>query len=447
MKKMIMLVAILYGGMANAQTTLSLAESKKMALKNNVALKNSQLKVEAMQHVKKNAFTNYFPQVNASVFAMKALDPLVEAEVPGGNLPVYNGNPATLPGATEFAYFPGMSVSAMDQLQVAQVNLIQPLYTGGRIHNGNKLAQLGLDVAIQQQALTEKSVLISTEQQYWQLVSLQEKEKTLAKYEELLVSLEKQVNDAYKAGLILKNDLLKVQLKQSELKSNKNRLLNGKKLATMLFCQTIGMTYDSTLVLAEDLQELEAPQSHFALTDAAVANRIEYDLLQKSVDAEQLQKKMARGENLPQVAVGMSGFYYDGITENFEGTSNGLVFATLSIPISDWWGGSHKVKEHKIKEQIAINNFSDTERSLKLQIEKGWIDLVQAYEMVGLMEATQVQADENLRVTQDSYRQGVVTISDLLEAQALQIETSDKLIEAKAQYKLAITAYLQYTGR
>lgn len=430
-----------------SQNVLSLAECKEKALQSNVAMRNSQLELEAMQEVKKNAYTNYFPKVSASLFGMKALDPIVEMDIPGGNLPVYDGNPANLATATEFAYFPGLNLGVLEEAQLASINLVQPVYTGGRISNGNKLAQLGVDVKEKQLDMTEDQVLLLTEQQYWLIVSLQEKEKTIAKYEELLNSVAEQVNDAYNAGLILKNDLLKVQLKQSELQANKSQLTNGKKLATMQFCQTIGIEYDSMLVLSEDLQEVTLPQAYFAQSQEAVANRVEYQLLQKSVEAEQLQTKIAKGEFMPQVAVGASGFYLDGIISDTDGNNNGLVYATVSIPISDWWGGMHKIKEHQAKERIAQNTFDDTQKLLVLQIEKGWTDVTQAYEQVQLMQNTARQAEENLRVTQDSYSNGLVTVSDLLEAQAIVVETDDKLIEAKTKYRLAIATYLQHTGK
>lgn len=449
MKKLTILVsAIMFMTEAySQQSNLSLAECKKMGLQSNVAMRNGKLELEASQHVKKNAYTNYFPKVSASLFGMKAMDPLMEVNMPGGDLPVYDGNPANLMTPTQFAYFPGVNMGILEEAQVGAINLVQPVYTGGRIANGNKLANLGVDVKEKQLALTEDQVLLQVEQQYWLIVSLQEKEKTIAKYEELLSSVEKQVSDAYNAGLILKNDQLKVQLKQSELQANKSQLTNGKKLATMQFCQTIGIEYDSTLVLSEDLQEVTLPQAYFAQSQEAVANRVEYQLLQKSVEAEQLQTKMAMGEYLPQVAVGVSGIYLDGMIPDADATSNGLLYATVSIPISDWWGGSHKIKEHKAKERIAQNTFDDTQKLLVLQIEKGWTDVTQAYEQVQLMQTTARQAEENLRVTQDSYSNGLVTVSDLLEAQAIVVETDDKLIEAKTKYRLAIATYLQFTGR
>ena len=452
MKNIVIVVATLLGGVATyGQTTLSLSQCKEMALKNNVAMKNSQLEIDAAKEVKKNAYTNYFPKVSANAMAMKAADPMVSIPVGQYLSPVLSSvAPILAQGGVDPASLAAgvpNEINALEQVQIGSINIIQPLYVGGQIRTGNQLAQLGVDVKEQQQLLTRNEVLLKTEQQYWLLVSLQEKQKTIEKYEELLTSIEKQVNDAQKSGLILKNDQLKVKLKISELKANKNQLKNGKKLATMQFCQTIGTPYDSNLVLNDSITEIPEPSSIFVLSNQALSNRTEFQLLEKSIEAEDLQAKLARGEFMPQVAVGATGYYVDGYYKDADPLKNAMVYATLSIPISDWWGGAHKIKEHKYKQQIAQNNFDDTKKLLTLQMEKGWTDLTQTYEYVELMQQTNEQAQENLKISQDSYNSGIITVSDLLESQALIVEIEDKLIEAKSNYMLAIASYLQMTAR
>ncbi|MCZ2276311.1 MAG: TolC family protein [Bacteroidia bacterium] len=448
MKKiMIVAVALITSATAYSQTTLTLEESKSLALKNNKTLQNSALEIEAAQQVKKNAYTNYFPKVSANVFGMQAINPLIEYKMEGGNLPVYDGNPANLPTATQFAYFPGMELSMMQRTAIGVLNIAQPIYAGGKITTGNKLATLNVDVKEQQQQLTENEILLKTEQQYWQLISLQEKQKTLEKYELLLGGIRKQVDDAFKAGLIIKNDVLKVQIKQSELEANKNKLLNGKKLATMQFCQTIGIPFDSTLVLQETIDISQSPLAYYTDHSPALTNRTEYKLLEKSVEATRLQTKMKTGDYLPTVAVGLAGYHLNMLEKGTKNFTNGLAYVSVSIPISDWWGGSYSIKEQKIKQQIAENTFEDTKGLLNLQMEKAWTDVNETWKQIAIMQETALQAEENLKVSQTGYESGVVTLSDLLEAQALVTETADKLTEAQTQYKLAVTTYLQVTGR
>jgi outer membrane protein TolC len=200
-------------------------------------------------------------------------------------------------------------------------------------------------------------------------------------------------------------------------------------------------------VLQEDFQNIELPQSYFIENETALANRTEYQLLEQSIKAQELQTKMKVGDYLPQLAVGATGYYYNSLIKDAKTTTNGLAFATISIPISDWWGGSYAIQEQKIKKEIAENTFSETKGLLKLQMEKGWMDVNVNYRQILIMEETVKQAEENLKVSKDGYNNGVVTLSELLEAQAIYTEITDKLIEAKTQYKLSITTYLQYTAR
>jgi len=114
--------------------------------------------------------------------------------------------------------------------------VVQPVYAGGRIANGNKLASLGLDAGEYQTQLSRNEVLLKTEEQYWLLVSLDEKLKTIGKFEALLDSLLRRVEDGFASGLVMKNDVLKVKIKRSEVLMNKSKVENGRKLAAMAFC-------------------------------------------------------------------------------------------------------------------------------------------------------------------------------------------------------------------
>lgn len=448
MKKIMILAAVTSLSVtAYSQTTLTLQQSRELALKNNIGIKNGTAEIEVAREIKKNAYTNYFPKVSVHVFGMQAINPLIEYKMEGGNLPVYDGNPANLATATEFAYFPGVELNMLQRTAVGILNIAQPVYTGGRLNTGNQLAQLNVDVKEKQRELSEKEVLLKTEQQYGQLISLQEKEKTLAKYELLLNDVRKQVDDAFRAGLIIKNDVLKVQIKQSELEANKNKLINGKKLATMQFCQTIGVPYDPALRVQDIINVKQSPDQYYTDNQSALSNRTEYGLLEKSVEAARLQTKMKQGEYMPTIAAGLAGYHLNMLEKGANSYTNGLAYVSVSIPISDWWGGRHSLREHKIKETVAANTFEDTKGLLILQMEKAWTDVNEAWKNIVILKETAVQAEENLKVSQTGYNSGVVTLSDLLEAQVLVQETADKLIEAQTQYKLAVTTYLQVTGR
>lgn len=428
-----------------AQRTLSLEVSKQLALHNNAKVKNGALEIEAARQTRKAAVTKYFPSVSAGGAIFEADKNMMEIATAGGNLPVYNGNPATLRTATQFAYMPASTMGLLKSGTIGMITATQPIFTGGRIWNGNRLAGLGEDVSEYKNKLAQNEVLLKTEEQYWLVVSLNEKHKTIELYEELLNKLLSQVQDAYVSGIVTKNDLLKVKVKRSEVLLNKSKIENGRSLTAMAFCQYIGLAYDSTLVLSDSLRIEGFPQTYRVDHTEALRNRSEYNLLQASVRAEELQSTMKLGEYLPQVAVGVSGLYMkfdEGHDRKF-----GMVFGTVSVPISGWWEASHSLSERSVKEEIAKNTMKDNAELLLLQMQKAWQDLNDAYKQLQLSEETKSQADENLKVNQDSYDNGMSTLSDLLEAQAMQQQANDQLTDAKVSYRKDLITYLQVTGR
>jgi len=417
--------------------TLTLDSCKALAIENNYKLKSAASEVKQSEEVKKNAFTNYFPKVSASVAAIRTKDYLVKEKL---QLPVYTDPSADPYTAIPIGYTPAMSLNLIDYMNVANIMAVQPIYAGGRIVNGNKLAQIGYSISKEKQSMTTTEVLVRTEELYWTVITLQEKLKTLDSYILLLDTLQHDVNVSLKAGLIQRTDLLKVQLKANELQVNKRKLEDGITLSKMALCQHIGLDYDSTMVLNSTIPEaIQLDQIQWNANNA-VERRNEYKMLQKAVEAQKLQKKMALGEYLPQVSIGASGVYYDVMDKT---NSNAIVFATISVPITDWWGGAHKIKESKAKIESAKYTLAETSELLNLQIVKARNELNQNLYQITVAKKSVEEAEENLRVTSNNYKAGISGMSDLLEAQSVYQNSLDSLTEAKCNYQIAKTKYLQ----
>ena len=441
MKRYIILILLIVVSLAQLQAqTLSLDSCKYFALEHNKKIKEAKLKVNESEEVAKNAYTNFFPKVDAQAFAMKSNDYLLDVQTPEMNLPVYDGNPANLATAAQFAYVPSMNIQSLDYLNVGMVTATQPLYAGGRVRSGYKLASLGEKINEESLVLTTQQVVVKTEEYYWTLVSLNAKLNTLSSYEKMLTSLLKDVQVSYDAGLIQKSDLLKVQLKINEIHANKLKLNNGIELTKMALCQHIGIPYSDSLMVADTTFTDVLPQSLYARPEAALVNRSEYQMLNKAIDAQILQKRLARGEFMPQLAVGVMGQYLDVADKQ---NTYGIAFATLKIPISDWWGGSHKLQEQKIKIAIAKNNLDEKSELLKLQMEKTYKELTESYQQITVAKSLEKEAREHLKVVADNHEAGIMSTSDLLEAQATFQQAEDGLVNAQSTYQICQVYYKQ----
>jgi outer membrane protein len=440
-----LIVALMIYFTSMAQRSLPLEECRQLALQNSAKSKNSALELEAAQQKRKAAITSYFPTISASGSIFKAQDPLMEITTAGGNLPVYDGNPMHIFTATQFAYLPGSTMGLLKSGTIGMVTAVQPIFAGGRILNGNKLVALGEDVSEYKSSLSRNEVLLKAEEQYWLIVSLRDKLSTIRAYEELLDRLAIQVEDAFASGMTMKSEVLKVKLKRSDVLLNKTKLENGKKLATMALCQYIGIPYDSTLTLETPIAANESPDVYYVDKNDAVQKRPEYLLLQAGVRAEELQSRIKLGEYLPQAGIGVAGLYMklDETTER----KVGMIFGTLSIPISGWWEASHTLSEQSARKQISENNLKDNTELLLLQMEKAWQDLNVANKQVLLCLDAKIEAEENLMLNQSSHKNGLTSVADLLEAQALVQQANDHLTDARAAYRNQLVEYLQVTGR
>lgn len=423
-------------GMQAQQKTYTLEECKELALKNNVAARKSQLELESARQAKKEAFTKYFPSINATGAGFKATNPMMEAELPLGAM---IGNPS----------MPPIELALLEKGTIGVITASQPIFAGGQIITGNKLAKVGIEVAELQKKMSEDEVLLTVEQYYWQIVTLEEKMKTIAEAETLLNRAYEDVNNSYKAGLVNKNDLLKVELKQNELESNKLKLSNGLKLSKMVLAQYIGipsenMEIDRTLPEPGELNPVLRTDHR-----AALYQRAEYRLLDKSIEANKLQVKMETGKNLPTIAIGAGWNYmhFDKGSSMAMETDFGLGFATVSIPITNWWGGSHAIKKQKLQVRIAESEKQNAEEMLLIQMQQLWNEVEEALFLVQLSEKTITSALENVRLNSDYYKAGTGVLTDLLDAQSTLQQARDQHTEALTTYRMKLSKYKQATGQ
>ena len=153
---------------------------------------------------------------------------------------------------------------------------------------------------------------------------------------------------------------------------------------------------------------------------------------------------MELGKRLPDVGVG-AGYTY---TDMLRSRNNfGMVFATVSIPISDWWGGSHAVRRRQIAARNAREQLEDNMQLLKINMLKNWNDVDDAYKQLALAKKGIEQSEENLRLNRDFYHAGTVKMSDLLDAQRLFQQTRDQYVDAFAQLQIKMLEYRQSIGQ
>ena len=414
--------------------TYTLEQLKQLAVENNYSLRSARNAIEQSKEVKSEAFTKYFPQVSALGLGFQNNKPMIDLDI---ELPdvIARLIPQDLIPA---------NISLMKKGIYGSVSAIQPVFMGGQIINGNKLAKVGVEASELQLEASEDQVELTTEQYYWQMVSLKEKQQTLKAVLDMLETLEKDVSNMVRVGAVNRNDLLQVQLRKGEVETAQLELENGLATVSQLLAQHIGKTGETIDVVSsatEDVPELPVGlrQDH----QTALAATPQYRLLEKNVESHRLQHKLKVGQNMPNVGVGASYSYND----FFEKSSSAMVFAAVQVPISGWWGGSHAIKKQKLALADAQEQMKDNGQKLIIRMNKAWADVETSHKKLLIAHDAIEQAEENLRLNKDYYRVGQTKMSDLLLAQQQYQQARDRYTDAFADFQTKQLEYRQATGQ
>ena len=355
------------------------------ARQNNIAIRTARHDIEAASQQRREAFTKYFPNVSATGLWFNANKGTAEKTLNPSEMispKMGAGLAQMLPAEALAAMANPVSISLMKHGTFAGITAMQPVFAGGQIVNGNRLARVGEEAA-----------------------------------------------------------RLQLQLTENEVESQRLKLQNGISIVRLLMAQYCGLR-DTSFVLSHNPDAV--PVALQTEHQQALLATPEYQLLDKQVEATNLQRKMEIGKNLPTVAVG-AGYNYHTLLDCDH--SFGMIFATVSVPISDWWGGSHAIRRKKIAYQQAQEQLTDKAQLLTIRMQNAWNSVVESQHQLAIARRSIEQAEENLRLHRDYYRAGTCKMSDLLEAQLLYQQSCDKHTDAFADLQNKILEYKQSTGQ
>ena len=400
---------------------LSLEECKQSALNYSKSLKNAELQIQSAQSDVKSAKAAYFPSVSVNGVGIYGFKNLISA-------------------------IPPLLEQGVGNLYLVNAGVTQPIYAGGKIKTSNQLASLQLEVARIRAKQSADSVLLVTEQKYWNLVNIQQQQKVISSNETLLNAVLKQQDDMLTSGLIARNDMLKVKVQRSKLLLDKNKLESGHKLALLDFCMYTGITYSDSLYMNDALNV--GLTSSFLDQDFSLEKNSMYALVKKGLEAEMMQTKLTKADYLPTVSIGVNGTQIGGVSNGLGSKFLPVSLTTVQIPISDWWGkGKQNLRKRELSEQMARNRFDDVENQLRVGFTKGWYDITDAIKEVGFAEENLKQAHDNLKVSQDNYSSGLASITELMDAQSLYQQASSELVNSGANLKSKQAAYYFLVGK
>jgi len=430
-------VTLSFAGQARAQRVLTLDSCRSLAKEHSRTLQQKDEEIKAAHAKKQQVMTNFFPQVAARgvyLHMQKELH-LIDWDKPLGHLNFLIPERLRHLGTVD-----------LRNLWVGNVTAIQPLFLGGKIISGYKMASLAERLQGELRQTAETEVETKLDETYWQVVSLRSKERLLDQLVHLLKQTVKDVDASIDAGVATKADGLSVRTKLSEAEVKRSQVVNGLELSRMLLADLCGLSEDEPFTLAEEghLQELllstqTEPIARDEDTEAAIERRSEIRSL-RLVDSIYSKRVNMESASLFPKLYGVASYSttnpnsFQGQKKEFGGQYYlGLM---LEVPISDLFSGTFKRRQAKAEHRVKQLELAEARSKINLQIKQALRTADDARRAYTTALSAVKMAEENMRYAKAGYDEGVIPLLNYTMAQTAWMSAQDSLIDAQIRVLL-----------
>ena len=464
MKKKVLTLGLMLLAFANVYAVgsyWSLDSLRARAVGNNKSLLMAGQKKISAGYARKSAATSYLPKISATgayMYTSRELSLLSDYQKHTLSN-IGTGLSAAVPDLAPMSpQLNSIGQGLVDALHtdtrnagVVAVVLTQPLYMGGKIRAYNKITEYAEQASGTIYDKTLQDIIVSVDEAYWNLVALHSRKKLAEGYKALVDKLERDVEQLVKEGMATKADLLSVKVKVNEAGVALIQVDNGIELSRMNLCRICGLNMDEPIEIedsngdmgqAEGLEDNEnlMNQSATGLAQQAESKRKELQALWLQNNIYDEKVKLARAEYLPKLAL-MGGYLASNpsVFNSFERKMKGMwnVGITLNVPLLTWGDRSYKVKAAKAEACMHRYETEEVREKIELQVNQCHQKLQESVERYQTTLRSVDEAEENLRYANHGMEEGIVTLSNVMEAQTAWLKAKSEWVNAQVDVRLA----------
>ncbi len=303
----------------------------------------------------------------------------------------------------------------------------QPLFMGFRLQAGEGSARMLEAAAGQDLAKDRAELVFALKNAYWGLARAREFEKVIEENVRQVAEHLKDVRAFFDQGLVTRNDVLRTELELSNAEIMRIDARNAAEIALTGLVSLIGLPLDADVDLTTPVESQasrlpeDAGIAEVSSVETALTRRPEIKSAEFRINAAEQGVKAARSGFYPQVF--LTGNYYYlrpnprflPALDRFKGTWD----VGVSVSFDVWnWGQTKRQAEQA---EARLGQAHDARKALEdqavLEITQCRLSLARAGEKVRVAGQAVGQAEENLRVTRERFKQGVALSADVLDAE------------------------------
>jgi outer membrane protein len=343
-----------------------------------------------------------------------------------------------------------------------RLGIQQPLFTGFRLQAGEESVRMLEKSAGQDLEKDRAEFIFAVKNAYWGLARAREFEKVIAKNILQIGEHLKDVRAFYDQGLLTKNEVLRAELELSNAEIMRIDARNAAEVALTTFDSLIGLPLDADVDLTTSAESqasripvggmaFEEKANSAALIESALANRPELKAADFRIRSTELSVKAARAGLYPQVSLAGNYYFlrpnprYMPALDKFKGTWD--LGISVSFDIWNWGQTKNQTDQAKALLAQARDARKILEDQAVLEVTQSRLTLARADEKVRVSGQAVGQAEENLRVTRERFKQGVALNTDVLEADVALLRARMNRTQAAIDLVLAQARLEKALGR
>jgi outer membrane protein len=417
---------ILRPGFVSAEAdgeTLNLRQTIEAALKANLELQRSKDEIDAATANKNAATTEFFPTLSARYGYIRRDKPTKQAlGTQGGQIVDVIINPED-----EYNFVTSFS---------------QPIFTGFALYNRYKIADLGVDIAEYSERLTRQNVILDAKNAYYLILKAQKLMDVADDTVKQIAAQKDVAENMYQVGMSPLNDLLQSQVQLANAKQGFITAKNNLDITKSQFNTLLRRPVNSPVSVVDILDFV--PWEHDIDYCLALAEelRLEIEVADLEVQIAEKDYKLTEKDYFP--SVNLTGTYTKRGTDWDVDGGTGIsdkdfwdIRATASWDFWQWGRTRYGVREKLSRLSQAKLHKQELLDSIDLEVKQAYLRTQEAQKNITTIEKAIEQAKENLRITEERYKEQVSTTTDVLVAQTLLTETMTNYYNALYDFKIA----------
>lgn len=331
----------------------------------------------------------------------------------------------------------------------AKLGVSMPLFTGGRIVNQTRAAELLEKAATHQLARTREELVFGVTSLYFRVLaqrqvidSIRFSRKTLREHLERVAAL-----IAHEQAAPV--DRLRTEVRLADIEEKLVRAKNLLEIQKRTLVNLLGIEGPAAgITLTGDLAPAgdQGPRPLEALLEAAMAHRDDYLAARRSLEAQARRVDVARAAYWPDVVFhGTYGAEWDA-TDSDQSEDVATVAVGLELPLFDGGRISARIRNERSRLAAAQETLRELRLRIRLEVETARLNLESAHERIEATRKAIEQGKESLRIERLKYSNAKASMTDVLDAQNDLLNAQTNHYHAQADHHVATAELRQALG-